>query len=67
MKIKDLSNDTRLTGIIFIHPKTGERCEWVSAWMAGVWWRKPNSGSVSEVFTISITSLDEALEWEVAP
>lgn len=67
MKIKDLPSDARLAGVIFLHPTTGERCEFVSAWRKGVWWRAPGSGPVSEVHPIQLAGFEDVLELEVAP
>lgn len=65
MKIKDLPPKTVLAGVVFIHPETGEQCEWVSSWNAGVWWRKPGLGPVSPVFPIFLDDPAQALEWEI--
>jgi len=65
MKIKDLKGS--LSGIKFLHPKTGEVCIWKSQWSypegkAGVWYKKDAS---TQIYPLCLDKLTEALEFEV--
>jgi hypothetical protein len=65
MKIKDLPPQTALTGVVFLHPETGERCIWQSQWQKGVWFKK-DSGS-NQVFPLYLDDMKVALEFTVVP
>ena len=68
-RIKDIKGDISLGGLKFKHPKTKEICYWHSQWGyenggAGVWYKKDPASS--QVFTIQLKSLKEALNFELA-
>lgn len=68
-RIKDLVGDRSLGGLKFKHPETGEICYWRSQWaypggQAGVWYSK--EPQATQVFTIFLKDLEEALEFELA-
>lgn len=65
MQIKDLPQDKPLTGVVFLHPKTGERCIWRSQWANGVWFKK--DAKSEQVFPLSVNKLEDALEFTIAP
>jgi hypothetical protein len=69
-KIKDLPESTCLDGLHFRDPKTGTEGYWASQWGyilggAGVFYREdPKS---SQLFTLCLDRLQDALEFEVIP
>ena len=66
MKFRDLDSKTQLGGVLFKHPRTGETCEYVSQWMKGVWWKKPEDPAHGHtIYPIFVKDLTEILEWEL--
>jgi hypothetical protein len=68
-RINDLPSNTSLDGVRFKHPETGEVCIWASQWgypngEAGVFYKK--EGNPTQLFTIQLKDLQEALQFELA-
>lgn len=60
MKIKDLSGNTNLRGIIVKSPD-GKIGKWISQWQKGVWL----GGHSTRIHPVFVEDLKECLEWEI--